>query len=168
VSRLRQFAKEVLEALDGPPSYSFHVEVWHTPEDELVLCEAACRTGGANVCGVILQLYHVNLNKASVQAQCGDVITSPLPESWLVEPEECAGWIVTYPKKGLLQSIPNSCPHDFVLDYETTQKREFSHIEHCTDSLASFLIIGKDEKGIIQNIEQSIKWLEHNSQWKLQ
>lgn len=65
--------------MDAPPSYSFHVEVWNTPEDRypihvhhinlfsIVFCEAACRTGGANVCGAMLELYHVNLNKATGQ-----------------------------------------------------------------------------------------------------
>lgn len=167
VPRIRAFVKQILEAMDAPPSYAFHVEVWHTPDDQLVFCEAASRTGGAGVVPVTLELYNMNLNKAAVIAQCEDEVTAALPEDWTKEPTQCAGWIITYPQKGELLAIPSVCPFDYVLDFEPTQKRQFSHIEHCTDSLASFLIIGENEEQVITRIHQAIKWLNQNCKWKL-
>ena len=43
--RLLAFTERVIQALPGPDAFAFHAEVFHTPEDELVLCEIACLAG---------------------------------------------------------------------------------------------------------------------------
>lgn len=68
--RLQQCVVEILKALDQPDSYSFHVEVFHTPQDTFVFCEAACRTGGAGVSGVMRHLFGVDLNKVTDLLDC--------------------------------------------------------------------------------------------------
>jgi hypothetical protein len=45
VARLQAYVETVVIALEGPSFFPFHAEVWHTPEDELVLCEIASRVG---------------------------------------------------------------------------------------------------------------------------
>jgi len=106
--RLIDTVKSILEFMDAPPSYSFHVEVWHTPDDKLVFCEAASRSGGAGVATVMLELFEVNLNKASSQSQCEETVTSPLPDSYVNQnqPNRSVGWIVVYPKLGELKKNP--------------------------------------------------------------
>jgi len=146
--------------MDAPLSYSFHVEVWHTPEDKFVFCEAASRTGGAGVSSVITELFEVNLNKATIQAQCENTITSPLPENYQKQkiPEESVGWIVVYPKMGVIKSMPKDCFLPSVIDFEPTNRKEFSNIAHCTDALGSFIVKGKTEEEVCGNIEKAVEW----------
>jgi len=167
--RLQKCVVEILKALDQPPSYSFHVEVFHTPEDKFVFCEAACRTGGAGVSGVFTELMGCDLNKAIVQVQCGDEPTWEFPDSWENQqsPEGCAGWIVVYPKIGELASIPLSgCPYEEAYSYVPTNKKIFFSREHCTDALGSFLVRAKTEDQVTEFIEKSVTWLLENTVWK--
>jgi hypothetical protein len=50
VERLSEFIESVINALGSdphpnPPTFPFHAEAWHTPDDEIVLCEIASRGG---------------------------------------------------------------------------------------------------------------------------
>eukprot|EP01124_Arcella_intermedia_P027515 TRINITY_DN5398_c0_g1_i5.p1 TRINITY_DN5398_c0_g1~~TRINITY_DN5398_c0_g1_i5.p1 ORF type:complete len:332 (-),score=68.76 TRINITY_DN5398_c0_g1_i5:1131-2126(-) len=47
--RLQQFIAKVIDILGGPSFFPFHAEVWHTPEDQLVLCEIASRVGSSSL-----------------------------------------------------------------------------------------------------------------------
>eukprot|EP01125_Pyxidicula_operculata_P010071 TRINITY_DN3314_c0_g1_i5.p1 TRINITY_DN3314_c0_g1~~TRINITY_DN3314_c0_g1_i5.p1 ORF type:complete len:312 (-),score=55.88 TRINITY_DN3314_c0_g1_i5:18-953(-) len=169
--RLQEASIIILESLEKPRAFSFHIEIFHTPSDELVFCEAACRTGGAGVAGVTLLQFEVNLNKASTQAQCNDKVTSPLPETnWKNQniPTQNAGWIVVYPKQGTIKSMPKAPPahFDFIVDYEPTNRRQFGKIEHCTDALASLLVMGDNEKLVSQNILKAVQWIEKDVKWE--
>jgi len=166
--RLQRCTESILRSLDAPPSFSFHVEIFYTPDDDFVFCEAACRTGGAKVCDAILELFEVNLNKAIVQAQCEDECTSPLPTQYGEKiPQRNSGWIVMYPKVGRIESVPRTCPYsDFVLDYDLSTKRDFTLIEHCTDALSSFLVIGENEENIISNINKTVEWFSKTTKWE--
>eukprot|EP01126_Amoeba_proteus_P014212 TRINITY_DN16170_c0_g1_i3.p1 TRINITY_DN16170_c0_g1~~TRINITY_DN16170_c0_g1_i3.p1 ORF type:complete len:259 (-),score=44.99 TRINITY_DN16170_c0_g1_i3:115-891(-) len=167
--RLMECVVEILNSMDQPRSYSFHVEVFHTPEDEFYLCEAACRTGGAGVSQATLWLLGVDLNKASIQSQCEAPLTSPLPGNWRVQklPDKCYGWIVVYPKPGTIEYIPSAVPPEYshILDFQCTPKRVFTDIEHCTDALGSFLLCGKDEEEVRELIEKAVDWLWSETKW---
>eukprot|EP01124_Arcella_intermedia_P014618 TRINITY_DN21137_c0_g1_i1.p1 TRINITY_DN21137_c0_g1~~TRINITY_DN21137_c0_g1_i1.p1 ORF type:complete len:436 (-),score=93.59 TRINITY_DN21137_c0_g1_i1:7-1263(-) len=167
--RLMDGVVQVLKAMEAPPSYSFHVELWHTPTDELVFCEAASRTGGAGVAAVTLELFEVNLNKACIQGQIADPITSPLPEgSYLNQkaPSGNYGWIVVYPRLGEILSMPSSCPYPYVVDFEPTQRKHFPSIAHCTDALGSFIVSGNNEEQIRGNIQKTVQWFTEAVKWK--
>jgi len=167
-NRLIDAVRDILKVMDAPRSYSFHVELWHNPEDKLVFCEAASRTGGAGVATVMLELFEVNLNKAIVQAQCEEPITSPLPDNYMNQtvPGRSVGWIVVFPKPGELKQIPKICSLPYVIDYEPTTRTSFSSIEHCTDALASFIVEGATEEVIRQNIEKSVNWFLYSVIWQ--
>jgi hypothetical protein len=59
-----------------------------------------------------------------------------------------------------------NCPYEQVLDYQPTNRKDFSHIEHCTDALASFLVKGKDEKEVAEYIIKAVDWVLTNCVWK--
>jgi len=188
--RLQEATVEVLKHMDSPPSYSFHVELWHTPSDKLAFCEAACRTGGAGVAGVMLQLFETNLNKASIQGQCMDPVTSPLPDHWNSQkhfpssssspssPSSSSdspppsytnvGWIVVYPSPGTVLHYPKDCPLHFVLEYEPANTLEWGPDcrVHCTNALGSFLVTGKSEENIRKNIEETVHWYLKEIKWQ--
>lgn len=70
-SRLTSFVQKALDALPVPETMTFHAEVFHTPEDELVFCEIASRTGGAMVREATAQAFGFDINEVCVRAQCG-------------------------------------------------------------------------------------------------
>jgi hypothetical protein len=41
IPRLQSYIQKCLKALEGPPSYTFHAEAWHTPEDDVCLLQSA-------------------------------------------------------------------------------------------------------------------------------
>lgn len=69
--RLAAFGERVLCALGGPPDFAFHIEVFHTPDDELVLCEAACRPGGAGIRVMHRAMFGLDPAEVMVRAQLG-------------------------------------------------------------------------------------------------
>jgi len=173
--RLQNAVITILSSMNAPQAYSFHVEVWHTPEDKLVFCEAACRTGGAGVQDVLLQLFEVNLNKAAIQAQCMDPVTSPIPSNWSVQKlfptsevsYKNVGWIVVYPTPGKVLEYPKQCPMDYVLEYSHSNVTEWgpSCRVHCTEAIGSFVVSGKSEAEIAKNIEDTVQWYLSAIKW---
>lgn len=178
--KINSFVKKTLEGLNRVDSqnnenlsYSFHVEVFYDHEkDSIVLCEAACRTGGAGVSDVIKYLFQVDLNKASVQVQCGDVPNSKaIPQGDFStqmrseDSKQCAGWLLIYPKVGKLLKLPNAENLPHIYSQNNSSRREFTQMAHCTDCLSQLIITGKDENEIIQNIHSTVNWFEENTVW---
>ncbi len=131
-------------ALGGPAHYSFHGEVWCTSDDKLVLCEVACRTGGGEIRGEILELFSLNLNASVCQAQAADYVTNlKSRENWLTRLPAVAynvGWVFVYPKGGRLKKLPDAAAinkHDFVLGF--TEYLTVGKVYSTRDWYASYL-----------------------------
>lgn len=76
VPRLNQFIENVIGALDTPPfpnpdSFPFHAEAWHTPSDDIVLCEIASRGGTAQTY-TILTMIQVAVTLKNSLLSCSD------------------------------------------------------------------------------------------------
>ena len=111
--RLQEFCKLCSKSFWMDPLFAspFHAEVWHTPEDTLVLCEIASRTGGGEIGQEFMELFGVNLDKTSIQVQCEEPITNESLEkvTWENRKPEVSysvSWIWMYPKLGKLASYP--------------------------------------------------------------
>lgn len=96
-SRLIQYTKDVLTALEVPPLATFHCEVFHSIHDELVLCEIACRLGGGRIVPVLNAAFGVDLYEYWVKAQVG----IPLDIKAQAEPQQMAGHLLYLPKGGV-------------------------------------------------------------------
>ncbi|MEU6671552.1 hypothetical protein [Streptomyces sp. NPDC046727] len=68
--RIRALNTRVLAAL-GLRDGTTHLELFHTPDDELVFCEVAGRPPGGIIPPVIEWQYGFNIVEASVRLQCG-------------------------------------------------------------------------------------------------
>lgn len=68
--RIQTLHQEVITAL-GLVDGVTHLELWHTPDDDLVFCEIACRPGGGLIVEMIEHVFGVNLNAAQLALDCG-------------------------------------------------------------------------------------------------
>ncbi|WP_169982249.1 hypothetical protein [Microbispora sp. H10836] len=113
--RLLELTGRTLAALRRPGGrlrdHAFHAEIFHTPDDRLVLCEIACRSGGGKIREVFHTLFGVNLAECSIRAQLG----LPLPDVERVvrpgrrpEPARMAGQVLMMKRPGLIHALPDA------------------------------------------------------------
>ncbi|WP_371480627.1 hypothetical protein [Kitasatospora sp. NBC_00315] len=104
--RLLELAERMLAHLPTPVDTAFHAEVFHTPDGRLVLCEIACRTGGAQIRQVIRTLFGVDISEYWVRAQLG----LPLPAlagGTRLEPRSMAGQWLLMKRPGEVRRVPS-------------------------------------------------------------
>ncbi len=109
--RLVDFAEQVLDALPGPDDFTFHAEVFHGTGDRLVLCEIACRTGGAAQREIQQALFGIEPTEAWVRAQLG----LPVPTgTGRLRPATMTGQLVLLRRPGLVRAVPGEPPFPWV------------------------------------------------------
>ncbi|WP_327296761.1 ATP-binding protein [Streptomyces sp. NBC_01197] len=110
--RLLSLTNRVLAALREPggrlQNHGFHAEIFHTPDDRLVLCEIACRPGGAKVREVFHSLFGFNLGEYATRAALG--LPLPLLEQsrggTRPRPRSMAGQVLMMKRPGHVRSVP--------------------------------------------------------------
>ncbi len=108
--RLQDFTAEVLEALPTPRHTAFHAEIFHTPDDRLVLCEIGSRTGGGRIVDGLAAGFDMSLAAEWARAECGLAPADErLPCDALLRPRRLSGWGNIAPSAGLLVSAPEEC-----------------------------------------------------------
>lgn len=90
-------------------THAFHAEVFHTPDDRLVLCEIAGRSGGAKIREVFDTLFGIQLAVQVTRAEAG----LPLPvapgatgDRAPLRPRCMSGQVLTMKRPGLVRSLP--------------------------------------------------------------
>ncbi|GAA2149068.1 ATP-grasp domain-containing protein [Kitasatospora kazusensis] len=144
--RLLEFTDRTLQALRGPENFAFHLEAFHTPEDGLVLCEIACRTGGAAIRDIVRTMFGVDPSESWVRAQLG----LPLPE-WIgsekVTPRQMSGQLVLMKRPGRVVSAPQEPPaFPWVEKYQlfVTPGQTMGAAAYSSDFLLTALVSGRD------------------------
>ncbi|MEU1752917.1 hypothetical protein ABZ436_09725 [Micromonospora matsumotoense] len=110
--RLLDLVDRVLAALTRRPGqltdHAFHAEVFHTPDDRLVLCEIACRSGGAKIREVFEVMFDVNLAEAELRTQLGLPVPAVdrLPGDVRPHPRSMSGQLLMMKRPGLVRAVP--------------------------------------------------------------
>jgi hypothetical protein len=111
--RLRRCAQGVVAALPSVPDVcAFHLEVFHTADGRLVVCEIASRVGAALIAETHEAVLGINLHGASLLGQAGrgeQVEIRPTGERLGF------GWFP--PAKGILRALPDSCLLPGIVSY---------------------------------------------------
>jgi len=170
--RLQEFVKDSLLALDGPPCYSFHAEAWITPENELVFCEVASRTGGGGIPYQILEAFGVSMSKTSVQYQCNqpftlETIDMPWNERVFLT-DYLVGWIFIYPYLGIVKKLPDQLKiPEYILSYlpYVQEGHHYQSRKSCADAVCCVIVKGVTEEEITSNIHKANDWFNNNSEW---
>ncbi|MFC0476788.1 acetyl-CoA carboxylase biotin carboxylase subunit family protein [Robertmurraya beringensis] len=92
--RLNDEALKILDKLSSSEqAIVYHLELFHTNEDEIVFCEIASRVGGGRINDCFEKVTGVNLIGEWVKSQCN------LPVRVKDENNKLAGWILIPPPK---------------------------------------------------------------------
>ncbi|MFH9349048.1 acetyl-CoA carboxylase biotin carboxylase subunit family protein [Kitasatospora sp. NPDC017646] len=166
VDRLIEYARTVLAALPTPECTTFHLEVFRTPDDRLVLCEVASRTGGARTTGAIRACTGFDLDQRWFAAQLGERI-APDEELRGAAPGASGGWVLFYPGRGRLAALPKD-PPSFVVEerIKGTIGHRYHGGEKSGDYLGGYVIIGRDADEIAANAEELAAWYADGISWE--
>ncbi|MFC7442275.1 ATP-grasp domain-containing protein [Laceyella putida] len=168
-ARLQDYVTSVLRVLPTPQYTTFHAEVFHTPQDELILCEIACRTGGSRICEEYRQAFDIDLTKLAVQAQCGLTVTVPEQVRQKQGPKAQFGFIGIPPKQGVFLAGPNvdELP-DWVTEYRLLAEpgQYFDGPHTSVDYAVTILVRGDTEREVLARLEEVADLFERNSVWK--
>lgn len=111
--RLLDLADRALAALRRPGgglvTHGFHAEVFHTPDDRLVVCEIACRPGGAKIREVFEAAFGVNLGHYATRAQVGlelPALAESLRAGVRPRPSAMAGQVLMMKRPGQVRALP--------------------------------------------------------------
>ncbi|WP_326566367.1 hypothetical protein VSH64_31430 [Amycolatopsis rhabdoformis] len=111
--RLRLCAQRVVAALPSPPNLcAFHLEVFQTDDDRLVVCEIASRVGAALIVDTHEAVLGINLHGASLLGQAGRAEQVDIRPSG-----ERLGFGWFPPARGTLRALPDSCSLPGLVSY---------------------------------------------------
>ncbi|MBX9639589.1 MAG: hypothetical protein K2X97_07655 [Mycobacteriaceae bacterium] len=166
--RLRIATAQILAALPPVPHVcAFHAEIFHTPDDRLVLCEICCRASGpAETIDMHEAVFGVNLHGASLLGQAG---------RWPQRSHYPAlgprrGFARFPPARGVLRRIPDRCPLPNVLSYTATGECGRSY--DGTDSLGpavatmTYTCSGTSPVDVREKLREIEQWWEQNTEWE--
>src|SRR3990167_1997971 len=150
--RLIDFTKKVLIAMPTPEHSTFHAEVFHTPDDQLVLCEIASRTGGGRVRKTLNLAFDLDIDEHWIKAQCN--IFYPSAYVFPNKPNILIGWILITPRSAILKKFAEGSLPDWVLEYRHVGKEgtSYKNANKSTDCVATFIVKGCSEKEIQERL----------------
>lgn len=90
VPRLIDYTYKVLEALPTPLNTGFHLEVFHTPDDQFIFCEIASRIGGGRINHMWKLCLGLDLKKEFIRLQADLPLTTPISKGNKYEPHQVA------------------------------------------------------------------------------
>jgi biotin carboxylase len=162
--RLREFLAAVVAALPGPPEVTaFHAEVFHAPDDRLVLCEIACRPGGGGIVPTYEHAFGINLYAASLRGQAG------LPPERLDAQPGVLGGFAWFPARaGRLRELPAECPLAGVYRYVPVRspRNVYDAPHSISDCIAQALVEGTADEDLDNRIATLEAWWDQACVWE--
>jgi hypothetical protein len=167
-ARMAGFTAELLTVLDTPEHTAFHAELFHTPTDEIYLCEIASRTGGGRLDSYLEQAYGIHLTKAWVQAQCGIGWLESANQVMKTRQRILTGDVLIPPRPAEFVTGPTEDPPIWVTEYRLLAKPgiRYDHPKRSVDHIASFVVEAETEEEIVDRLTWIANWFEQLSQWR--
>lgn len=166
--RLQTYVQSILAILPSPLNTTFHAEVFHTPKDELILCEVACRTGGSRICEEYRQAFGIDLTKLSVQAQCGISVQLPKRVKEKSGPKAQYGFIGIPPKSGMFVTGPaaEELPA-WVTEYRLLARpgQVYDGAHTSVDYTVTLVVTGRSEQEVLDRIVGVADFFDERLEW---
>ena len=156
--RLEEFLDRMLEVFDTPPAAAYHLEVFHTAEDELVLCEVASRAAGSSIPAITRTTYGVDLHTTWLRLSCGLPVDPP-PAG---PPAVLHGSVGIVPQ-GRPVRPPERLPFEWVAHYKVNEALPLGATPQNSTSHLCFVIVrGACSDEVEQRLLEAESWiLEH-------
>jgi biotin carboxylase len=161
--RLLSFTDAVLAALPGPDDHAFHAEIFHTPDDRLVLCEIACRTGGSGIRDMLGTLYGLDPAEYWVRAQLGLSLPA-VNGTQRLRPRGLAGRLLVGRRPGRVLEVPDHPDFPWVEKYRL-HVRPGQYLEppaHPDDAMASFVVSAPTRASCEERMRELATWFDEN------
>ncbi|MGW4211356.1 ATP-grasp domain-containing protein [Lentzea sp. NPDC004789] len=161
--RLRHHTAQVIAALPpAPEELPFHAEFFHTPDDEIVLCEIACRPGGGEIVAMFEHAFGFNLYEAALKGQAGryaeiGVRAEPRRHGW--------GWLPR--RRGTLEEIPASAPFPSVCWYTATgEVGAWYEAPRSMADIIARMVFTVDGADVVPELELLDEWWKSAVRWR--
>lgn len=166
-SRLVEATEQVLAAMPDAVTATFHAEFFHTPQDELVFCEIASRTGGGRINDAIAAAHGFNLDEQWVRAQCGLPVLPPLATR--DRQADTAGFVLIPPAQGVLLGLPDEPVPDWVAATKLLAKvgQRYGGGEKSGHYIAAYVVTGANEDIAASRVEQIARWFQERTRWEI-
>ncbi|WP_028777075.1 ATP-grasp domain-containing protein [Shimazuella kribbensis] len=164
--RLIAYTKKMIQALDTPKHAVFHAELFHTVDDDIVLCEIACRCPGSHLPHCIDYTYDVDLVKLMFQIHVETPIHLP-NDGENHNPEKLYGFVYFTPKEGRIVSLPIDNPPDWVVDYQLLGKvgQEYPKDVNYDYPYAYMIFESETEEGLKARTVEICEWFTSRVEW---
>lgn len=153
--RLIEFTRRVIDALPAPRNFAFHAEVFHTPDDRLVLCEIAARPGGAQNRAIAEEMFGLDPFEGMVRANAG----LPLHIDG-AQPATMAGQLLFGRRTGTVVAVPGEPPFPWVVrSIVLVAPGEVLTVpRYSADVLASFVVTAPDRRTTEARLRRLEEW----------
>ncbi|MEB8340243.1 ATP-grasp domain-containing protein [Streptomyces endophyticus] len=156
--RLEAYLDRVLAAFDTPATSAYHLEVFHTPDDELVLCEIASRVGGDRIPALTALTYGVDLHATVLRRSCG-LPVAPAPRT---PPAQVHGSVSVLPQ-GRPVRAPGRPPFPWVRHYEVNDTLKPGEATlHSAHHLCFAIVSGEGPEQVEERLLETERWLMEN------
>ncbi|MFA0842037.1 ATP-binding protein [Streptomyces rochei] len=145
-TRLVALTGRLLRVLGAPADTAFHAEIFHTPDDRLVLCEIACRPPGGRIRDVLKAVYEVHPVEYAARAEAGLPLPAldGLPPGALLRPLRMAGQALIMKRPGEVRAVPRPPSEPYVEFYGVFARpgQRLGPAEISSDFLAAAVLTG--------------------------
>ncbi|HEX8081243.1 MAG TPA: hypothetical protein VF557_13620 [Jatrophihabitans sp.] len=159
--RLVSATRSVLAQLPTPRHTAFHTELWLTPDDRVVFCEIASRTGGGMIPPMVRYCFGIELDKEWLYAECGLPNTFPAPQY------RPGGGLLIPPSRGLLEYLPMGGEPDCVREVSMAGSSGQVYQGGVKSGLylAGYVVAGQTEDDVAANMETVATWFNEQARW---
>lgn len=162
--KLIHFSQNLIDAFPLYKNAIFHIEVFVDNDNNIFLCEIACRLGGNGINEEVKLQQGIDIKMEYIKAECG------IENQFKREGKACelvAGRLLIPPKDGLLISIPEICEIDGVIKYQArgVSGNSYKKMSMSNDEIANFLIKSHTEAEICEKISAIFNWFNHQVVW---
>lgn len=160
--RLIEITHAVLAQLPTPPNTVIHLEIWITPDDRLVFCEIASRTGGGIISSMIRYAFGVDLDKEWFSLECG------LPSTLDAHAYRPAGGLSIPPGHGVLERLPVGEEPANVLEATLSGAvgQEFHGGVKSGAFLAGYIVGADTHEDVVPQLGAVADWFSERTVWR--
>jgi biotin carboxylase len=160
--RLVEATRAILAQLPTPSNTAFHAELWITPDDRIVFCEIASRTGGGMISATVKYSFGIDFDKEWLYAECG------LPRTFNTPRYRPAGGLNIPPSYGVLEHLPVGEEPGCVREISVTGApgQVFRGGVKSGLFLAGYVVAGDSKEEVATNIEKVAAWFAERARWR--